>query len=208
MSGGRDASGEAGDRLRAGILAGATALALVVGGWWWQASAPFTGPAPGAPQSSAERSARLVPTDSDNGAVFRVDPSTGAAFRVDRGSAEAPGNVDGRRRGADAVEAELPHLPRTHWREQTALSPQRGVTRQAQTTDGAHYELQHSCVGSGDLRITVYGSRSAGQDQFQVECDGSLTGVTLVGSGDPLRISLTTADDRPIRVEAQLVALA
>ncbi|MFI7603665.1 hypothetical protein ACIBTV_00895 [Micromonospora sp. NPDC049366] len=206
MSGGRDASGEAGDRPRAAILAGATVLALVMGGWWWQASAPVTGP--GVPESSVERSARLVPTDPDGGAVFHVDPSTGTASRVDRGPVGAPGEVGGRRRGADAVEAELPHLPKTHWRERTALSPQRGVTRQAHTSAGASYELQYFCVGPGELRITVYGSRSGGQDQFQVACDGSFNGVTLVGSGDPLRISLTTADDRSVRVEAQLVALA
>ncbi|WBB66077.1 hypothetical protein [Micromonospora sp. WMMD812] len=194
---------ETGDRLNAGVLAGATVLALVFGGWWWRASAPATGPTPGAPSPSPERVDRFVPSESENGAVFHVDPSTGAAFRVDRGP-DGGDPDDPQPRGEDA-DGGLPWSPNTFWRERTTISPERGVTRQSAGEDGVRYLLQGRCSGPGDLLVVITGSRS--DERTQPDCDGSLQTQVVTGAGTPIRISLTTVGNEPVRVEAQLVGL-
>ncbi|MEU8299255.1 hypothetical protein AB0C04_18475 [Micromonospora sp. NPDC048909] len=193
----------AGDRLSAGVLTGATVLALVVGGWWWRANVPVTGSSSDGASPPSPDAERFVSSDSDTGAVFHVDPSTGAAFRVDR----APDGGDPsepQSRGEDA-DADLPWSPNTFWRERTTLSPERGVTRQSAGEDGVRYLLQGRCSGPGELLLVITGSRS--DERSQPTCDGSLQVQVVTGAGSPIRISLTTVDSEPVRIEAQLVGL-
>ncbi|MEU4644233.1 hypothetical protein [Micromonospora sp. NPDC023814] len=214
----------AGDRLRAAVLAGSALTALVAGGWWWQAGAPATGPVAGAPPPSAQSRSGYVPGssdaivssrvaldgqevvsvwslpgDRDGGATFRVDPRTGAAFRVDSGG-RAGVRVDPEPR-------RLGRLPNTIWRERATLGRENGrVVKQAAGEAATRFLLEYRCTGPGELLVVLERIRAAVPFPT-VGCDGSVVSIELTAVGGPFRVSLSTADAEPLRVEAQLVGL-
>ncbi|WP_433388254.1 hypothetical protein [Micromonospora sp. KLBMP9576] len=218
-AGERPASG-VDDRLRAVVLAVAGLVALAGGGWWWQAQAPVAGPvagAPGvAPQAGATPAARVravVPEGAGRPTVFRVDPSSGAMFRADPSGGvtfRLDGDVPEPRRALEGLLDErargggLDSRPGTVWTVRAALGPAQGLVRDASAVPGADYLLQYRCRGPGELRIVIVGARAAGP--LTSACDGSVTSVGIVGRGGPLKVSLSSANAEPLRVEAQLVA--
>ncbi|MER7330910.1 MULTISPECIES: hypothetical protein [unclassified Micromonospora] len=206
------------DRLRAAVLAGSALTALVAGGWWWQTSAPATGPLAVAPTPSAQsRSGNddapvssMVAVDGqrvvsvwtlpgDGGASYRVDPRTGAAFRVDSGGRTAV--------RIDSEARRLNRLPNTIWRERATLNRENGrVVKQAAGEAATRFLLQYRCTGPGELLVVLERVRSAAPFPA-VECDGTVVSIELTAVGGPFRVSLSTADAEPLRVDAQLVAL-
>ncbi|MFI7647600.1 hypothetical protein ACIBTZ_16175 [Micromonospora sp. NPDC049460] len=232
----------AGDRLRAAVLAGSALTALVAGGWWWQTSAPVTGPAAGAPAPSAQSryvpgngdaivssmvtvdgeggvSVWALPGDRDGGATVQVDPRTGAAFRVEprTGAAfrvdpltGAAFRVDSGGRAGVRVDPEAPRLgrlPNTIWRERATLGRENGrVVKQAAGEAATRFLLEYRCTGPGELLVVLERVRAAVPVPM-VGCDGSVVSIELTAAGGPFRVSLSTADAEPLRVDAQLVGL-
>ncbi|MER5334949.1 hypothetical protein [Micromonospora sp. NPDC002717] len=244
----------AGGRLRAAVLAGSALTALVGGGWWWQTSAPATGPAAGAPAPSAQSrsgyapgngdavvSSRVtvggegvgsvwaLPGDRDGGVTFQVDPRTGAAFQVDprtgaafqvdprTGAAfqvdprtGAAFRLDSGRRAGVRVDPEarrLGRLPNTIWRERATLGRENGrMVKQASGEVTTRFLLQYRCTGPGELLVVLERIRAT-VPVPTVGCDGSVVSIELTAVGGPFRVSLSTADAEPLRVDAQLVGL-
>ncbi|SCL62591.1 hypothetical protein GA0070606_3648 [Micromonospora citrea] len=194
------------DRWRTAVLAVAALAALAGGGWWWQSEAPPVGPVVTGPSASpGPRSGLAVPAQSERGATFRVDPGTGAAFRVD----VVPGGPDPRslmegRLDEAARRGGLGSLPGAVWTSRARLDGTQGHVRQAFAEEGARHLLRYRCLGPGELLLVVDGARAA--DPITSACDGSVTSTEITGSGGPFRVSLTSANAEPLRVEAQLVA--
>ncbi|MFG3699695.1 hypothetical protein ACGF5C_17490 [Micromonospora sp. NPDC047620] len=227
-------SAAAGDRLRAAVLAGSALAALVAGGWWWQTGAPATGPAAGAPTPSAQSRSGYVPGggdavvssrvtldghevvsvwalpgDRDGGATFQVDPRTGAAFRVDPLTGAAFRVDSGGRAGVrvDPEARRLGRLPNTIWRERATLGRENGrMVKQAAGEPAARFLLEYRCTGPGELLVVLERIRAA-VPLPTVGCDGSVVSIELTAVGGPFRVSLSTADAEPLRVDAQLVGL-
>ncbi|MEV4543013.1 hypothetical protein [Micromonospora echinaurantiaca] len=199
---GRPPSG-AGDRLRAGVLAGLAVAALIAGGSWWRANAPVTGPPSTAPTATpASPAPRFeVVGDPERSVTFRVDPVTGAAMRMD--PQPGAGAVEPFRRYDD--DGWLDRPGELIWRERTTLTQERPVTRQTATGYGARHVLQFRCTGPGELRVSVLGARAG--DPLTSGCDGSLVTTQAISRGGPLRVTLSTAGAEPVRVEARLVAV-
>lgn len=194
----------AGDRLRAGVLAGLAVAALVAGGSWWRANAPVTGPpstAPSAPSGSPAPRSEVVISDSDRSVTFRVDPVTGAAMRMD--PQPDAGAVEPFRRYDD--DGWLDRPGDLIWRERATLTQERPVTRQTATGYGARHVLQFRCTGPGELRVSVLGARAG--DPLTSGCDGSLVITQAISRGGQLRVTLSTAGAEPVRVEARLTAV-
>ncbi|MEU5949853.1 hypothetical protein ABZ793_30470 [Micromonospora sp. NPDC047465] len=224
----------AGGRLRAAVLAGSALTALVAGGWWWQTGAPATGPAAGAPAPSAQSRSGYVPGtgdpivssrvtvdgegvvsvwslpgDSDGGATVGVDPRTGAAFRVDPLTGAAFRVDSGGRAGVrvDPEARRLGRLPNTIWRERATLGRENSrVVKQAAGEAATRFLLQYRCTGPGELLVVLERIRAAVPFPT-VGCDGTVVSIELTAVGGPFRVSLSTADAEPLRVDAQLVGL-
>lgn len=174
------------DRVRGALLAGLALAATAVGAWWWQASAPVLGPAPGAgpsPSTSAflERGVRVAvdpqtgqlrgEADPDAGVVFRLEPDAGVAF---------PPGPDG------AVER-----TETVWQEQSHLDPGDGpLVRQSNPAPGERQLLTISCTGSGTVTVHFLGSDEAGP--LTATC-AAVTVHSLTASGGPLLVRFTVA---------------
>ncbi|MET8257615.1 hypothetical protein [Micromonospora sp. NPDC005205] len=206
------------DRLRSVVLFGAAAAALFVGGWWWHSAAPSSTPGAAASPTatpSAERSVstpleRLIAAeepearitarmDPDTGEVIRVESSPRAVIDLDTGSI-----VD--IEGDPALlfpSGDLPSFNETIWREERELAPGQGLTRQA-SDSGARYLLQYRCTRPGALVLTSTGADVVGQ--LRIDCDGAIANAEVLPGSGPFRLSLS-AGDRPIDIQAQLVAL-
>ncbi|MEW2430603.1 hypothetical protein AB0877_21565 [Micromonospora sp. NPDC047644] len=204
----------ANDRLRSVVLFGAAAAALVVGGWWWHSAAPSSTPGTvGAP--SVERSVstpleRLIAAEEPEERITaRMDPDTGAVIRVESSPWAV---VDPETGSISDIEGDpevlfpsgdLPPFNETVWREQRGLAPGEAVTRQA-GDDGVRYLLQYRCTRPGAMAVTSDQAKINGQ--LRIDCDGTIANAEVLPLGGPFRLSLT-AVDRPIDIQAQLVAL-
>lgn len=143
-----------------------------------------------------------VRLDANSGEVTRwrsgarsvIDPATGLIIDIEGDP------------GVLFPEGELPLFHETIWREDRALAPGREVSRQA-GNDGARdvrYLLQYRCTRPGTMVVTSAGAEIVGEPR--IDCDGTIaTAEVLPGSG-PFRVSMS-AVDRPIDIQAQLVAL-
>ncbi|MFF4878478.1 hypothetical protein [Micromonospora sp. NPDC000668] len=211
---------EADDRLRSAVLAGVALAALAVGGWWWRAAAPAptAGPATAAPTAGPTVSTALdrvlasgVPGE---GVTALVDPETGEATEVRR----APGvSIDPETGWITDIDGDsgefffqgdasggLPRFSETIWRERATLTPGQPVTRQS-ADDGARYLLQYRCTGPGAMLLVITGAQIAGSPR--VDCDGTVSVSEVDATGGLIRVSLSTAGEQPVEVEAQLAAL-
>ncbi|MEH0930556.1 hypothetical protein [Micromonospora sp. CPCC 205558] len=206
------------DRLRSAVLFGAAVAVLAVGGWWWQAAAPAstTGSAASPTAvSSAEQSVstpleRVVAGAApDEPITARVDPDTGEVIRV-RSRPWAvidpeTGSITDIEGDPEALfpSGDLPPFNGTIWREERELAPGQGLTRRA-GNDGARYLLQYRCTRPGTMVVTSTGAEIVGASR--IDCDGTIASAVVLPGGGPFTVSLS-AVDRPIDIQAQLVAL-
>ncbi|MEU5548297.1 hypothetical protein ABZ738_00855 [Micromonospora sp. NPDC047793] len=186
-------------RLRGVLLAGIGAVALVLGGWWWQAQAPgaATSTGPGG-DFRLTTTGRVEPEprtsvmlDARTGSVVPTSPGRGY------GSAEAPSSAGHR----GVRRAEVRHVV---WTESTKLSEGAAVVRQTPVGYGELFQLRLRCVGPGDLLVVVVGARAA--DPIMIGCDGAVATTEVTGTGGPVRISFSTAGAEPLHLEARLIA--
>jgi hypothetical protein len=207
------------DRLRSVVLFGAAVAVLVVAGWWWQSAAPaptagaFASPrvTPGAEQSVSTPLERLIVAEGAEARITaRLDPDTGEVVRVESGPRAvidpATGSITDIEGDPGAIfpPGDLPSFHETIWREQRELAPGQELTRQA-GGEGARFLLQYRCTRPGTLVVTSTGAGLVGQPR--IDCDGAIANTeVLPASGGPFRVSLS-AVDRPIDIQAQLVAL-
>ncbi|MFG1881227.1 hypothetical protein [Micromonospora sp. NPDC049102] len=202
------------DRLRSAVLVGVALAALALGGWWWRAAAPapVAGPVGRpvvAPSVSTELERIVASGVPEERVTVWVDPQTGEAVRVggDRGRVIELGTDASADNGAEGVlvpGSDLPSFRDTIWREQRELAPGEERTRQA-SDDGARYLLQYRCTRPGTLAVTSTGAEIVGPPR--IDCDGTLASAQVLPGGGPFRVSLSAVGDRPIDVQAQLVAL-
>ncbi|MEW1587547.1 hypothetical protein AB0283_19175 [Micromonospora vinacea] len=207
------------DRPRSVVLFGAAVAVLVVGAWWWRAAAPAStagtaGPSavvPSAgPSVSTPMERLLAAEEPDERVTVRLDPNTGEVLRVRSGSRvvldPATGSITDIE-GDPAVlfpAGDLPSFRETIWREQRELAPGQGLTRQAGNDGGGRYLLQYRCTRPGTMAVTSTGAEIVGQPR--IDCDGTVANAEVLPGGGPFRLSLS-AVDRPIDIQAQLVAL-
>ncbi|MFY1618169.1 hypothetical protein [Micromonospora sp. WMMD736] len=203
------------DRLRSAVLVGMALGALAVGGWWWRAAAPAPVAGPVRPPASTPS----VSTEMDR-VLARVEPEARVTVRIDAETGEAVEVRSDRRVVVDPETGEvadldadvgvlvpgsdLPSFRSTIWREQRELTPGEARTRQA-SDDGSRFLLQYRCTRPGTLAVTSTGAEIAGPPR--IDCDGTLASARVLPGGGPFRVSLSAVGDRPIDVEAQLVAL-
>ncbi|MFG3557899.1 hypothetical protein ACGGAQ_26320 [Micromonospora sp. NPDC047557] len=198
------------DRLRSAVLAGVTLAALAVGGWWWRAAAPAPVGVPSAEPSVSTELERFLANGVPEGRVtLQVNPETGEAVRVEG----RPPLVDpetgtvidlGDDQGVLSPGSDLPSFRATIWREQRELTPGQGVTRQS-SDDGSRFLLQYRCTRPGTMAVTSTGAEIVGPPR--IDCDGTVASAEVLPGGGPFRVSLSAVGDKPIDVEAQLVAL-
>ncbi|MGQ5259283.1 hypothetical protein ACTWLT_00850 [Micromonospora sp. ZYX-F-536] len=203
------------DRLRSAVLAGVTLAALAVGGWWWRTAAPApvagpVGPPTAEPSVSTELERVMATAVPGERVTVRVDPETGEGFRVQSAPRAMIDPTTGMITDIDGdpgllfSEGDLPSFRETIWREQRELVPGQGMTRQS-TDDGARYLLQYRCTRPGAMAVTSTGAEIAGPPR--IDCDGMIASAEVLPGGGPFRVSLSAVGDRPVDVEAQLVAL-
>ncbi|WP_430498530.1 hypothetical protein ACQRWP_26355 [Micromonospora trifolii] len=207
------------DRLRSVVLFGAAVAVLAVGGWWWRAAAPASTAGAAVPSAAAVPSVgpsvstpmeRLLAAEQpDERLTVRMDPNTGEVLRVRSGSRvvidPATGSITDIE-GDPAVlfpSGDLPVFQETIWREERELAPGQGLTRQA-GDDGARYLLQYRCTRPGTMAVTSTGAEIVGRPR--IDCDGTVANAEVLPGSGPFRVSLS-AVDRPIDIQAQLVAL-
>ncbi|MET8349644.1 MULTISPECIES: hypothetical protein [unclassified Micromonospora] len=207
------------DRLRSAALVGVALAALAVGGWWWRAAAPAAtaqpaptptvrpdeiGPGSGTP-SGVPDVRRTVQLDSETSVIARegetssvwIDPETGRITDLDGPADEFVSQGD----PADG----LPGFSATIWRERATLTPGKSVIREA-SGDGGRYLLQYRCTRPGGMLVVVTGARLTGPSR--IDCDGALNMADVDAIGGPIRVSLSTAGEEPVDVEAQFVELS
>ncbi|MCG5452746.1 MULTISPECIES: hypothetical protein [Micromonospora] len=207
------------DRLRSVVLFGAAAAVLVVGGWWWRAAAPASTAGTGIPSAAAlpsvgpsvsTRMERLLAAaQPDERLTVRMDPDTGEVLRVRSGprlvidpATGSISDIEGDPRALFSA-GDLPLFQETIWREQRDLAPGQEVTRQA-GNHGARYLLQYRCTRPGTMAVTSDEAKINGP--VRIDCDGTIANAEVLPGGGPFQVSLS-AVDRPIDIEAQLVAL-
>ncbi|MCG5441097.1 hypothetical protein NIE79_000029 [Micromonospora sp. NIE79] len=207
------------DRLRSVVLFGAAVVVLAVGGWWWRAAAPASTAGAAVPSAAAVPSVGpsvstpmerlLAAEEPDERLTVRMDPNTGEVLRVQSGprlvidpETGSISDIEGDP-GALFAPGDLPVFYHTIWREQRDLAPGQEVTRQA-GNDGARYLLQYQCTRPGTLALTTDGAKINGP--VRIDCDGTIANAEVLPDAGPFRVSLS-AVDRPIDIQAQLVAL-
>ncbi|MGC5378668.1 hypothetical protein ACPXB1_09370 [Micromonospora sp. DT68] len=206
------------DRVRSAVLAGVAVAALVVGGWWWQVTAPepTAGPArptaePSVGPSVSTAVERVVASGMSDGPVrVRIDPETGEVSEVRTRSRvvmdPATGmitDVEGPP-GDSFGTGDLPLFKETVWRERRELTPGEAVTRQS-ADNGARHLLQVQCTRRGSLAVTVTGARLGGPSR--IVCDGTIATAVVVSDGGRIRVSLVSTAGQPVDVQAQLVTV-
>ncbi|MEU8113657.1 hypothetical protein [Micromonospora sp. NPDC048947] len=207
------------DRLRSVVLFGAAVAVLVVGGWWWRAAAPAStagATVPSAvavpsvgPSVSTRMERLLAAAEPDERVTVRMNPSTGEVVRVESGSRvvidPATGSISDIEGDPEVLfpAGDLPPFRETIWREQRGLAPGQALTRQA-GNDGGRYLLQYRCTRPGTMAVTSTGAEIVGQSR--IDCDGTIANAEVLPDGGPFRVSFS-AVDRPIDIQAQLVAL-
>ncbi|MER7419348.1 hypothetical protein ABT346_21635 [Micromonospora peucetia] len=148
-----------------------------------------------------------------SGATFRAAPGSSVSVRIDSHTGEAVwGDVgpDYLRRFMNeqldwaARSGRMESLPGTVWTARAVLSSTESLVRQAAAERGARYLLQYRCVGAVGLLVAVDRARAAAP--ITGACDGSVRSTEVTASGGPFRITLASANAKPLRVEAQLVA--
>ncbi|MFI6232246.1 hypothetical protein ACIBD9_01640 [Micromonospora sp. NPDC050784] len=206
------------DRLRSMVLFGAAVAVLVVGAGWWRAAAPAStagtaGPSAAVPSVGPSVSTPierfLLEDEPDERVTVRMDPNTGEVLRVRSGPRAVIDPATGSITDIDGDPAvlfpagDLPSFHETIWREHRELAPGQDVTRQA-SDDGARYLLQYRCTRPGTMVVTSTGAGIVGRPR--IDCDGMIANAEVLPGGGPFRLSLS-AVDRPIDIQAQLVAL-
>ncbi|QGN46506.1 hypothetical protein ACN26Y_09515 [Micromonospora sp. WMMD558] len=191
-----------GYRLRGAVLAVAALALLAAGGAWWTARAPAlaaTAAGDGS-RTAAGPPGRSVILDPRTGIPLPVaDPATGR-LAPPGWPRPTPGTV------VERVDDPLPSAD-VVWRGRATITPDNGLIRRSYARDGDRYLLQFRCTGPGELLIVIDGARYAGP--LTSGCGGPVTTATEVtGVGGPVQISLSTVNEQPVRVEAQLVALS
>ncbi|NYH43796.1 hypothetical protein HNR22_003523 [Micromonospora jinlongensis] len=205
------------DRLRSAVLVGAAVAVLAVGGWWWQAAAPASTARSAAP-AIVPSAGPSVSTALERALVTAV-PGERLMMRVDA-SGEVVSIPEGVRPEFDpetgmivdihgdpaalSFEGELPSFRDTVWQERAALAPGQSVVRQAPGDSGRHL-LQYRCTRPGTMLVSVSGAGLAGPSR--IACDGTIANAEVLAHGRPFRVSLSTAVEREIDVQAQLVLL-
>ncbi|MFI6784110.1 hypothetical protein [Micromonospora sp. NPDC050276] len=206
------------DRLRSLVLFGAAVAVLVVGGWWWHSAAPASTVGAASSRTAMPSAAQSVSTpleralagaEPDERVTVRMDSNTGEVLRVRSGPRAvidpATGSITDIK-GDPAVlfpAGDLPPFQQTIWREERALAPGDEVSRRA-GDDGARYLLQYRCTRPGTMVVTSAGAGIVGRSR--IDCDGMIANAEVLPGGGPFRVSLS-AVDRPIDIQAQLVAL-
>ncbi|MGC4866739.1 hypothetical protein ACLQ3B_15050 [Micromonospora sp. DT53] len=210
------------DRLRSVVLFGAAAAVLAVGGWWWQSAAPASTAGTAVPSAAVPSVGPSVSTpverllaqdlaaaEPDERVTVRIDPNTGEVLRVRTGpqvvidpETGSITDIEGDP-GALFAADDLPVFQETIWREQRDLAPGQEVTRRA-GNDGARYLLQFRCTRPGTLVVTSTEAKINGP--ARIDCDGTIAHAEVLPGSGPFRVSLS-AVDRPIDIQAQLVAL-
>ncbi|RFS43282.1 hypothetical protein D0Q02_28715 [Micromonospora craniellae] len=192
-------------RLRGALLAGIGAVALVLGGWWWQAQEPT----PGAPASFGSgdglRSATTWRMESGTRTSVVLDAQTGAVVSAPPdGGYGPPGGTMDASSSADHRSLRREEVRNVVWTELTKLTEGASVVRQAPIGYGETFRLRFRCVGPGDLLVTVDGARAA--DPITIGCDGAAAMTEVTGTGGPVRISFSTAGAEPLQLETRLIA--
>ncbi|MFG1766677.1 hypothetical protein ACGFIH_25350 [Micromonospora parva] len=207
------------DRLRSVVLFGGAAAVLIVGGWWWHSAAPSSTagtPVPSAaavpsvgPSVSTPLERLIVAEEPEARITARMDPETGEVTRVE---SRPWAVIDPETGSISDIEGDpevlfpsgdLPPFNETVWREERELAPGQEVTRQA-GDGGARYLLQYRCTRPGTMALTSDEAKINGQ--LRIDCDGTIANAEVLPFGGPFRLSLS-AGDRPIDIQAQLVAL-
>ncbi|MDG4794317.1 hypothetical protein [Micromonospora sp. WMMD1082] len=180
---------DAAHRQRGALLAAVGAVALALGGWWWQTEAPT--PAPPGVLGGVE-----VVRDGSSSASYWT--RTGAVIGTSGatvGSAAAGAGRPGRWRvgGGDPV-----------WTERARLGSGDAVVRYNRIANGERHLLRFSCTGPGELLVGVRGARAAAP--MTVGCDGAVAMMEITGTGAPVWVSFSLAGSQPVQVEARLIA--
>lgn len=207
------------DRLRSVVLFGAAVAVLVVGAWWWRAAAPASTAGTAVPSAAAVPSVGpsvstplerlLAAEEPDERVTVRMDPNTGEVLRVRSGprlvidpATGSISDIEGDPRALFSA-GDLPVFQETIWREQRDLAPGQEVTRQA-GNHGARYLLQYRCTRPGTMAVTSDEAKINGP--ARIDCDGTIANAEVLPGAGPFLVSLSAAD-RPIDIQAQLVAL-
>ncbi|RAO60170.1 hypothetical protein [Micromonospora saelicesensis] len=207
------------DRLRSVVLFGAAVAVLVVGGWWWRAAAPASTAGTAVPSAAAVPSVGpsvstpmerlLAAEEPDERLTVRMDPNTGEVLRVRSGprlvidpATGSISDIEGDPRALFSA-GDLPVFQETIWREQRDLAAGQEVTRQA-GNHGARYLLQYRCTRPGTMAVTSDEAKINGP--ARIDCDGTIANAEVLPGAGPFQVSLSAAD-RPIDIQAQLVAL-
>ncbi|MET8201228.1 hypothetical protein [Micromonospora taraxaci] len=206
------------DRLRSVVLVGAAVAVLAVGGWWWQAAAPASTARSAAPSETVPSAGPSVSTALER-ALVAGGPGERLTMRVDA-SGEVVSITEGVRPEFDPetgkivnihgdpaalfFKGDLPSFRDTVWQERAALAPGQSVVRQAPGDSGRHL-LQYRCTRPGTMLVSVSGAGLAGPSRLA--CDGTIANAEVLAHGMPFRVTLSTATEREIDVQAQLVLL-
>lgn len=202
---------DAAHRLRGALLATVGVAALALGGWWWRAEAPTSGPVGASADAGIApdraSAAGYRPEELASDVRVRVQPGATSSFLVDArtgavigSGGESEETVSGSARpGGWRSGGELV------WTERARLSSGGAVVRQTRIEHGERHLLRFSCTGPGELLVAVAGARSAAP--MTVGCDGGLAIMELTGTGAPARLSFSPAGSEPIQIEARLIAL-
>ncbi|MEO3776216.1 hypothetical protein ABGB16_05025 [Micromonospora sp. B11E3] len=214
------------DRLRAGVLAGLSALALTAGVTWWRGHAPTTGPSvprasqdavPGgaasglaadadAPGSGLRRGLfrRTVVLDAATGRVI-AQSGTVRPFLVDPATGQAVSGQGGAVAGDGGPRGGAGQSGRTVWQAQLKVSPGLPPQRRVVATRGGPHLLQYRCVGPGGHLVLKVGSGRS--ESRRVRCDGALAALWVNPADGRVRVDLDARGRAPVVVEAQLAAL-
>ncbi|MEU1846358.1 hypothetical protein [Micromonospora sediminicola] len=196
------------ERTRPALLAGLTALALVLGAWWWRSAAPSVDPATAAsrPPAGADQVPSgwaVDPATGDarpapNPAVVEIDPRSGRVVTEPDRSVVIHVEGDG-----GTLQGQVSHVV---WRETSLLTPGgQPVVRQANPSQGDEYRMSVSCSGDGMLGVSVSGTGADDLDRV-VDCGGRLDVSIVGGSGAPVRVRFSALRDE-VELDARLEAL-
>ncbi|MFJ8581928.1 hypothetical protein [Micromonospora sp. NPDC093277] len=169
------------DRTRGALLAGLAAVAVALGAWWWQGSAPALGRTDVAPGPSTD--AFLEP------GVRLVDPRTGQVLPVPEAEPDEFMVVP-----EEADDTQETVVYSSIWLAQSHLAPgDDPLVRQADPSPGERLLLTVSCTGGGTLMVAFMGAEED-TTLLRTTCPAEPINQPLTAYGGPLRVRFTVAD--------------